>query len=494
MSLATAQDERRARGDELVARSVSEVVDLLADEVNLSNADRVGPATREKLKGPLKKYARSAHPWQDCVNDLTPKKGSVAAVGICVVPETPVDTDRGQVCMGDLRTDDLVWSFNQRESIFELKPVVWAGRTRRSAEVVRVEVDGESLLVTPDHLFLTIAGEWVEAQHLRSGSLLLGPESLGVLSHAREAVARPVVLAMAGVLGPEVATTANRIGFTRASTQLDNLVGRDDLGDLLLTAVAHQRLEDAHRSDGHVAVHAPLVAPLACFEETLHDADVEDVHQMIERLSIVLRGDDARVAAGAGFVRVADVPAERSFSFEKTSGPPEIRGRQVSAVSVVPELRDVWDIEVADNYSFVCHSKTVLHNCSVLKDIIRGTTMWRGKNNPRDVGTPGVVGLSDTCVAESMLLDDEVIEALTYFSEVDVADLVEDNFALTAAARKALPSTSFAMPKTRQYPIQDRMHAGLALGRAKGKPEYAVVKAAVCKRYSTLPACQEGGS
>lgn len=213
MSLASAQADRRARSDALISRSVSEVVDLLADEVNLSNADRVGPATREKLKGPLLKYAKSAHPWQDCVNDITPKKGSVAAVGIC----------------------------------------------------------------------------------------------------------------------------------------------------------------------------------------------------------------------------------------------------------------------------------------SVLKDIIRGTTYWRGKNNPRDTGTPGVVGLSDPCVAVSMMLDDEAINALAYFSEVDVDDLVEDNFALTAAQRKALPASDFALPKTRQYPMPDRLHAGLALGRAKGKPEFAAVKAAVCKRYSTMPSCSDGG-
>lgn len=41
--------------------------------------------------------------------------------------------------------------------------------------------------------------------------------------------------------------------------------------------------------------------------------------------------------------------------------------------------------------------------CAVLKDIIRGTTKWRGKNNPRDVGTPGVKGLS-----EDELIDDQI--------------------------------------------------------------------------------------
>lgn len=495
MRLAEAQDERRSRGVSLVDRSVDEVVDLLADRVNLSNADRVGPATREKLKGPLKKYARSAHPWQECVDDLTPHKGSIAAVKICVVPETPVDTDRGQVCMGDLRTDDLVWSFNQRESIFELKPVVWAGRTRRSVEVVRVEVDGESLMVTPDHLFLTLADEWVEAQHLRGGSILLGPESLGVLSHAREAVARPVVLAMAGVPGPEMATATERICFASLNTSLNDLVSHDDLSDASLALAEHHWLYDTHHGDSSVTVHTPLVTPFSRLHQPTDFAEVEDFKQSVARFTLVLRGDNTRVArALAGVSAAGVVPTEGSFSFEESSCPRQTRGSYVTAVEFVEELRDVWDIEVADNHSFVCHSNTVLHNCSVLKDIIRGTTKWRGKNNPNDHGTPGVVGLSGPCAATSLLLDDEVVQALTYFAEVDVDDLVEDNFALTAATRKALPSTSFALPKTRDYPIHDRVHGGLALGRAKGKPEYGTVKAAVCKRYSDLPACQEGGA
>lgn len=494
MRLAEAQDERRDRTHALVDRSVSEVVDLLSDRINLDNADRVSPATREKLKGPLLKYARSAHPWQDCVDDLTPKKGKVAAVGICVVPETPVDTCRGQVCMGDLRMDDLVWSFNQRESIFELKPVIWVGRTRRSTQVMRVEVDGESLLVTPDHLFLTIVGEWVEAQHLRCGSELLGPSKRAVFSHAREAVARPVVLAMAGVFGPEMATATERICFSSLNASLNDLVSHDDLSDASLALAEHHGFYDTHHGDSSVSVHAPLVAPFARLHQPTDLAEVEDFKQSVARLTLVLRGDDTRVASAfAGVSAAGVVPAEGPFSFEESSCPRKTRGSHVTAVEFVEEFRDVWDIEVADNHSFVCHSNTVLHNCSVLKDIIRGTDRWRGKNNPRDVGTPGVVGLS-TCVAESMLLDDEVIEALTYFAKLDVDDLVADNLALTAAQRKALPSSDFALPRTRDYPMQDRMHGGLALGRAKGKPEYATVKAAVCKRYSTLSACSEGGS
>lgn len=57
---------------------------------------------------------------------------------------------------------------------------------------------------------------------------------------------------------------------------------------------------------------------------------------------------------------------------------------------------------------------------------------------------------------------------------------------LTAAARKALPASSFVFPKSRRYPIHDKAHAENALARSAGKPEHAVVKAAVRKRYPNL--------
>lgn len=50
--------------------------------------------------------------------------------------------------------------------------------------------------------------------------------------------------------------------------------------------------------------------------------------------------------------------------------------------------------------------------CAVIKDIIRGTTHWRGHNNPKDKGTPGVAGLSEEeLVVEFALEIDDVIAA-----------------------------------------------------------------------------------
>lgn len=57
---------------------------------------------------------------------------------------------------------------------------------------------------------------------------------------------------------------------------------------------------------------------------------------------------------------------------------------------------------------------------------------------------------------------------------------------LTSKARNALPSSAFAEPGKRAYPISDKDHARDALARvaANGTPhEKAVVRAAVKRRY-----------
>ena len=57
---------------------------------------------------------------------------------------------------------------------------------------------------------------------------------------------------------------------------------------------------------------------------------------------------------------------------------------------------------------------------------------------------------------------------------------------LTTATRNALPTSAFALPGTRQYPIHDLNHARDALARSSGKPEEGTVRAAVARRYPGL--------
>jgi hypothetical protein len=60
---------------------------------------------------------------------------------------------------------------------------------------------------------------------------------------------------------------------------------------------------------------------------------------------------------------------------------------------------------------------------------------------------------------------------------------------LYSAARKALPTKSFAEPDKRKYPIENEAHARNALARVaqSGTPaEKAKVKAAVKKKYPSI--------
>ncbi len=60
---------------------------------------------------------------------------------------------------------------------------------------------------------------------------------------------------------------------------------------------------------------------------------------------------------------------------------------------------------------------------------------------------------------------------------------------LTAKDKKKLPTSSFALPGKRKYPIPDKAHARNALARVaqNGTPaEQKKVKAAVKKRYPSI--------
>lgn len=61
--------------------------------------------------------------------------------------------------------------------------------------------------------------------------------------------------------------------------------------------------------------------------------------------------------------------------------------------------------------------------------------------------------------------------------------------ASTAKGTKRLPSSSFAYPKTRQYPINTKARARNALSRAAQKGtsgDYATVRRAVNRRYPSM--------
>lgn len=88
MQLAQAQDERRTRGEALADQVLMSNIDLLCDSLELDgpgSAKRVSPAARKKLKGIIAKYAKSAHPFRDCVKDNTKRFGPEMAKHVCGV-------------------------------------------------------------------------------------------------------------------------------------------------------------------------------------------------------------------------------------------------------------------------------------------------------------------------------------------------------------------------------------------------------------------------
>lgn len=88
MQLEVAQAGRRARGEQLAEQILVAQVDLLCDSIEFDgpgSAKRVSPEARKKLKGIIAKYAKSAHPFRDCVKDNTKRFGPEMAKHVCGV-------------------------------------------------------------------------------------------------------------------------------------------------------------------------------------------------------------------------------------------------------------------------------------------------------------------------------------------------------------------------------------------------------------------------
>jgi uncharacterized protein YbjQ (UPF0145 family) len=115
--------------------------------------------------------------------------------------------------------------------------------------------------------------------------------------------------------------------------------------------------------------------------------------------------------------------------------------------------------------------------CAVLKDLIRGTTKWRNREE-------------EDAAREAY---DEAVRRVGQLAEILGAEFVVgvalQEEALTAKKRKKLPKKSFAIPETESYPIHDESHARNALARVSqhGTPEEKKrVRAAVKRRYKKI--------
>lgn len=64
---------------------------------------------------------------------------------------------------------------------------------------------------------------------------------------------------------------------------------------------------------------------------------------------------------------------------------------------------------------------------------------------------------------------------------------------LNAARRNALPTSDFALPKARKFPLNDKSHARNALARAAHKSP-AVQAAVKRKVHAKFPSIHQGGT
>lgn len=109
-----------------------------------------------------------------------PEQAFLEGKGGCLLGDTPIVCPRDHdkypdgVPLKEMRPGDLVWSFNEQTSKFELRPVKNVWMTMRDAEVYKLTLDdGSEIIGTPDHPFMTRDGVWREMIELRPGDRLM---------------------------------------------------------------------------------------------------------------------------------------------------------------------------------------------------------------------------------------------------------------------------------------------------------------------------------
>lgn len=108
------------------------------------------------------------------------------AESLCFSGDTLVQTSKGDKPIKDITTDDLVYSYNEKNKRIELKPVIASKCTSNNAQVVRVNfTNGQSVICTSNHRFAIrhiiededgkFAAEnikYIEAENLKCGQVI----------------------------------------------------------------------------------------------------------------------------------------------------------------------------------------------------------------------------------------------------------------------------------------------------------------------------------
>lgn len=102
------------------------------------------------------------------------------AQNLCLAPETKIKLADGRnLSIKEISEEyesgkqNYVYSINENME-WVIKPISWAGITRKNAETIKVTLDnGEEVICTPDHKFMLRDGSYKEAQFLDEGASLM---------------------------------------------------------------------------------------------------------------------------------------------------------------------------------------------------------------------------------------------------------------------------------------------------------------------------------
>lgn len=95
------------------------------------------------------------------------RKGLYMITNPCLVGDVIIETNRGNIPIKDVRKGDKIKSKNLHTGAIEIDDVLCAGKTKISANVIRITLDdGKQITLTPDHKIYTKNRGWVEAGQL----------------------------------------------------------------------------------------------------------------------------------------------------------------------------------------------------------------------------------------------------------------------------------------------------------------------------------------
>ncbi len=92
--------------------------------------------------------------------------------GVCFVEGTLVLATNGSIAIEEIEVGDIVWSENPETGEKELKEVVQTF-VNETDELVHVHVNGEEIILTPEHPFYVPKKGWIGAIDLRAGDILV---------------------------------------------------------------------------------------------------------------------------------------------------------------------------------------------------------------------------------------------------------------------------------------------------------------------------------